>query len=103
MSKEPEELKEDKGGRKEERQVDLGEGSILRYPTLPRAQEPLPVPRGQGGLAHRGLHLPSIMGLMGAQAEMVSHVPFLWQARAPGVRGKGGHGAIVLTLGTVKT
>lgn len=32
----------------------------------------------------------------------VSHVPFLWQARAPGLRGKGGHGAIVLTLGTVR-
>lgn len=45
----------------------------------------------------------STVGLMGeARTELVSHVPFLWQASAPGLRRKGGHGAIVLTLGTVR-
>lgn len=79
-----------------------GRGSILRHPPCP-AQEPLCLPWGQGGLAHRVCIFRSITGLMGeAQTEMVSHVPILWQARAPGLRGKGGHGAIVLTLGTVR-
>lgn len=68
MSKEPEELREDKGGR-EGGDGQTGEGSILRYPALPRAQEPLPVPRGQGGLAHRGLHLPLHHGTDGRSSD----------------------------------
>lgn len=41
MSKEPEELKEDKGGQEGGVLGSPGEGSVLRYLPLPRAQEPL--------------------------------------------------------------
>ena len=46
---EPEELKENEGGTA--RRAGLGEGSILWYPPpLPRAQKPLPGPKGQAKL-----------------------------------------------------
>lgn len=44
MSKEPEELKEDKGGQEGGELGSPGEGSVLWYLPLPRAQEPLPMP-----------------------------------------------------------
>lgn len=69
------------------RRADLGEGSILRYPPLPRAQEPLCLcPEAREVWLTGVCIFLSITGLMGgAQTEMVSHVPFLWQARAPGL------------------
>lgn len=86
MSKEPEELKEDKGGK---------EGGELGR-SGGRQHSPIPTPvQGSGAsawalrperLGSQGLNLPLHMGLMGGvQTEIVSYVPFLWQARAPGL------------------